>query len=160
MARRVSVKGHREAARAIKKLAQLQERPIGDASRHALQPVLKAAKNNLGSSTPLNYAGTPGGLAYGGLKKSLSIRKVKKVRKPEVKYHVTPTGRGVGKAHLVEFGTEPHWQPKRGVMHPGAKPFPFLTPAFNEHEDEVVDRFGKSYGPALERQASRLARRR
>ena len=160
MARNVSGRGHREAARAIRRLAQMQERPIGDASRHALQPILKAAKANLGSTTPLNYAGKPGGVQFGGLKKSLAIRKVKKVRKPNVQYHVTPTGRGVGKAHLVEFGTEPHWQPKRGVMHPGAKPFPFLTPAFEAHDDEAVDRFGKAYGPALERQAERLAKRR
>lgn len=160
MARRGKVTGYRETARALKQLARLQERPIGDASRFSLQPVLRDAKANLGSTTPINYAGKPGGVQFGGLKKSLGIRKVKKVQGQQVKYHVTPTGRGVGKAHLVEFGTEPHFQPKRNVMHPGARPFPFLTPAFEQNSTKVIDRFGKAYGPALERQASRLANKK
>lgn len=34
-------------------------------------------------------------------------------------------------AHLVELGTRPHWQPNRfgGIMHPGARPKPFLRVA-------------------------------
>lgn len=46
-------------------------------------------------------------------------------------------------AHLVEFGTAPHWQPKRGIMHPGARPFPFMRPAFEQTKNEVVDEVGK-----------------
>ena len=49
-------------------------------------------------------------------------------------------------AHLVELGTKPHYQTrklkhekkKRAVKHPGAKPKPFLRPAFDSKKDEAV----------------------
>jgi len=42
-------------------------------------------------------------------------------------------------AHLVEFGTAPHFQPNRfgGIMHPGARPKPFMRPAFEENRAEI-----------------------
>lgn len=43
-------------------------------------------------------------------------------------------------AHLVEYGTAPHYQPRRGVMHPGARPYPFFRPAFESTKRETVDR--------------------
>lgn len=43
-------------------------------------------------------------------------------------------------AHLVEYGTAPHYQPRRGVMHPGARPYPFFRPAFESSKRTVVDR--------------------
>lgn len=46
-------------------------------------------------------------------------------------------------AHLVEYGTAPHWQPKRGVMHPGARAFPFFRPAFEEKKHEVTEEVGR-----------------
>lgn len=42
-------------------------------------------------------------------------------------------------AHLVEFGTAPHWQPLRRIMHPGARPKPFFRPAFESTKRIVVD---------------------
>lgn len=42
-------------------------------------------------------------------------------------------------AHLVEYGTAPHHQPKRGIMHPGARPFPFFRPAFEARKHDVVN---------------------
>lgn len=41
-------------------------------------------------------------------------------------------------AHLVEFGTAPHFQPKRNQMHPGARPKPFFRPAYESTKNEVV----------------------
>jgi len=49
-------------------------------------------------------------------------------------------------AHLVELGTKPHYQTrklkhekkKRAVKHPGAKPKPFLRPAFDSRKEESV----------------------
>jgi HK97 gp10 family phage protein len=49
-------------------------------------------------------------------------------------------------AHLVELGTKEHYQTrklknekkKRKVKHPGAKPKPFLRPAFDSKRDEAV----------------------
>lgn len=41
-------------------------------------------------------------------------------------------------AHLVEYGTAPHAQPRRGIMHPGARPYPFFRPAFETTKHQVV----------------------
>lgn len=47
-------------------------------------------------------------------------------------------------AHLVEYGTAPHAQPNRGIIHPGARPFPFFRPAFEATKNEVVDAVGRN----------------
>lgn len=47
-------------------------------------------------------------------------------------------------AHLVEYGTAPHVQPNRGIHHPGARPYPFFRPAFEERKQEVVDTVGRN----------------
>lgn len=49
-------------------------------------------------------------------------------------------------AHLVEFGTLPHFQPnfKGGFHHPGAEAHPFARPAFEATKEEVVDEFGRN----------------
>lgn len=43
-------------------------------------------------------------------------------------------------AHLVEFGTSPHFQPRfrRGYAHPGARPHPFFRPAFEARKHDVL----------------------
>lgn len=46
--------------------------------------------------------------------------------------------------HLLEFGTAPHWQPRRQRMHPGAQPFPHWRPAFEMTKGQVVARLGRS----------------
>lgn len=46
-------------------------------------------------------------------------------------------------AHLVEYGTAPHWQPNRRIMHPGARAFPFFRPAFESTKDDVVNEVGR-----------------
>jgi hypothetical protein len=42
-------------------------------------------------------------------------------------------------AHLVEYGTAPHWQPNRfgGIMHPGARPFPYMRPSFEANREDA-----------------------
>lgn len=42
-------------------------------------------------------------------------------------------------AHLVEFGTRPHMAGKRA--HPGAKPQPFMRPAFDESLPAALEAF-------------------
>lgn len=55
-------------------------------------------------------------------------------------------------AHLVEFGTAAHFQPKRfgGIMHPGARPKPFLRPAFEEHKEQIVRDLGDEVFQAIQ----------
>jgi hypothetical protein len=47
-------------------------------------------------------------------------------------------------AHLVEFGTAPHFQPNfgGGFNHPGAAPHPFFRPAFEATKDQVAKEVG------------------
>lgn len=53
--------------------------------------------------------------------------------------------------HLVEFGTAPHWQPNRfgGTMHPGARPKPFMRPAYDMSKAQIVLRAGESLVQAI-----------
>lgn len=59
-------------------------------------------------------------------------------------YWVSFKNRAKKLAHLVEFGTAPHWQPRRMIMHPGARAKPFFRPAFEATKEEVVDDVGKA----------------
>lgn len=55
--------------------------------------------------------------------------------------------------HLLEFGTSAHWQSRfrGGFLHPGAKAKPVMTPAYEEHADDVPRRFGKRLWISLEK---------
>lgn len=151
---RSQVKGHRRVAKNMRSLASMRA-PVGEASRFALQPVLADAKANL--ATP--KAGRPqGNIITHELINSMKIRQLKAV-KGLTETAVTATDKGIKKAHLVEFGTDPHWQPKRGIMHPGARPFPFLTPAFHKNESEVESRMAERIVIAIEKRARRLNRK-
>ena len=68
-------------------------------------------------------------------------------------------------AHLVELGTAPHviptpkgspFSPPGGhIDHPGARPYPFLRPAFNEGKDLCIDRVAKNLSRVIERESSK-----
>ncbi len=147
---RSGVRGVKRTVRNIRKLGTTMRRPVAEASRAALRPILKSAKSKLTKN---------GSAKRGVLRKGMVIRQ-KKSRKGSIETVVAAKGRARSIAHLVEFGTDPHWQPKRGVMHPGADPKPFLTPAYEENEKQSIEKFGEVIGPAIERQAERLNRRK
>jgi len=148
------VEGVRETVRSIRRMTNMQ-RPISEASRYALMPMLAAAKSNLRVHKSYRYEPGPN-VVTGKLLKGMAIRKDKSSRTIQ-RHVVAATGKAIRIAHLVEFGTDPHWQPRRMRMHPGAKPFPFLTPAFHRHDDEAVSRFGQRIVLALESHARRVA---
>ncbi|BCH33123.1 hypothetical protein MesoLjLc_50530 [Mesorhizobium sp. L-8-10] len=64
-------------------------------------------------------------------------------------------------AHLVEFGTAPHFQPnfRGGFSHPGARPRPFFRSAFRSKKDEVMDRFTRRAATRLSSVAIRMRSR-
>jgi HK97 gp10 family phage protein len=64
-------------------------------------------------------------------------------------------------AHFVEFGTAPHWQPNRfgGIMHPGARPKPFLRPAYEQHVTLVAQAYFLQMKQEIESAARRIAAR-
>ncbi|RWN58755.1 hypothetical protein [Mesorhizobium sp.] len=156
------VRGARETSRALRELAKVVSVPINATSRFALQPTLKAAKANV-RALPLKEK-------TGSLEKSLVIKQKPRTSKVNPLFQVGPDAsfqratqfgsrRPVRYAHLLEFGTAPHYQPKRGVVHPGTRPTPWLTPAYFATRDEVVKRFSKKIGPEMEKRAAKLKAR-
>lgn len=154
------VRGDKETARALRALSQQVAVPLGATSRFALQPTLKAARSNV-KALPLKES-------TGTLAASLVIRQKPRTSKLNPTFQVGPDSgfqratqfgsrRPVKYAHLVEFGTAPHYQPGRGVTHPGSAPHPFMTPAYFATREEVVRRFGKKIGPEMEKRAAKLA---
>ena len=98
------------------------------ARRVALQPIVDEARETLIAN---------GSVESGKLSKALGVA--------DENADLSTAGPVRGKphanvAHLVEFGTAPHFQPNRfgGIMHPGARPKPFLRPAFETMKEEVV----------------------
>lgn len=103
-----------------------------------MSPILRAAKANLRKNKSYRR---------GVLSRSLVVRKLKGTTSLS-QWVVAASGRGVGISHLVEFGTDgPYWQENRKQWHPGSKAKPFLTPAFEAHDDQavkiMVDELGK-----------------
>jgi len=140
------VTGHKSVQRAFRKLPGAITTPVNQASRFALQPILKAAKQNVRSM---------GARESGELERSLTIKKDSRLPKSRPVHRVGPSSDSpaVRYAHLVEFGTDPH------DGHPGSQPKPFLTQAFAQHDKEAVTRFADKLGPAVEKQAEKLARK-
>lgn len=143
------VTGFRQTAAAIRKVARFPRKQVGQASRKALRPMLAKAKANLKANRSYKR---------GVLYRSMRIRALKSTSSLS-QWVIAPTGRGVGIAHLVEAGTRPHWQPRRGVMHPGAKAKPFLEPAYFAHEDDAVKIMAQELGTKLISYASQVAYR-
>lgn len=58
-------------------------------------------------------------------------------------------------AHLVEFGTAAHWQPKLNWMHPGARPKPFLRPAWDAKQSEAERILVEQIDAGIEKEVAR-----
>lgn len=72
-------------------------------------------------------------------------------------------------AHLVEFGTRPHAlgrgsKLKKGIqtgrVHPGAKPKPFMRPAYLQKQDEALDAIKTKTRAELNKELAKLAQKR
>jgi HK97 gp10 family phage protein len=144
MARKSGVYGAKGVRAAFREMAKLYTRPVNEASRFALQPILKAARSN-----------TP----HASVKKALVLKQDRSApkTKPTMAVGGDPNNPDYHLLHLLEFGVDPHMI--GGIAHPGHDPQPFLTPAFEAHGQEAIKRFGQKLGPALEKQAARLARK-
>lgn len=153
------VRGSRETARALRELSKQVAVPLASTSRFALQPTLRAAKSNAKAIPFKEDTGT--------LEASLVIKRKPRTSKVNPVFQVGPDSgyqratqfgsrRPVKYAHLIEFGTAPHFQPGRGITHPGTAPHPFMTPAYFSTREEVVKRFGQKIGPEMEKRAAKL----
>lgn len=144
MAKRAGVYGAKEVRRSFRELSKLYGRPVSDAMRFAMRPVLAAAKANT---------------LHASIKSALVLKQDKKApkTKPTVVVGGRPGDEGTPLMHLQEWGVEPHMI--GDIQHPGHAAFPFMTPAFESAGPNVVKRFGDKIGPEIEKQAARLARK-
>ncbi len=148
---RRSVVGAEELSRNLKALGKsIGARHIDPAMRAALKPILKTAKEK---AIPRRQAHTTNGEH---LDQNLVIVPGEMQSSTRRVQRVSATGRAMKIAHLVELGTLPHWQPNRGIMHPGARPYPFLRPAVDEHADETIVLPGKELCKRVETDVLRM----
>lgn len=142
------VRGASETARAFRELARLVAGPGNSASKRALEPMLAETKLNLERNRSV---------VTKKLMKALTIKRDAKSPRTKPTYRIgTLQGSGqAGTVHLVEFGTAPHTI--KGKHHPGARPKPFMRPAFEQNKEQAVEIFGREFGPAVEKQAAKLA---
>ncbi|KMO34324.1 hypothetical protein [Methylobacterium aquaticum] len=109
-------------------------------ARHAgLGPFVEAARSHLAAN---------GSNKSGQLSGALGIAEKTK--------DTSAAGPIKGKKHwsvgvLVELGTAPHYQPNRngGQWHPGARPSPFMRPAYEETKDEIVEEAARSLAQSI-----------
>lgn len=153
MARNI-LRGDVELRRALKAIPAATTLGLDGAMRESLEPMRK--------QTSLNALRLrkPGRQPPGGhLDQGVVIRKIDNPARNVRTFWVSFTKRARYLAHLVEFGTAPHWQPNRRQMHPGARPKPFATPAFESTKSEVVAGLGKRTWSLIAGAASRFGRR-
>lgn len=61
--------------------------------------------------------------------------------------------------HLIENGTAPHFQPKRGIMHPGARANPIMETTFRADGKKVIGIVADDLEVQLRRQLAKLRTR-
>lgn len=124
--------------------------------RKAATPTLAMAKNN----APVESGRMKAGVALTGI---LSYRqrrggkygKLNSTNEIHLFLGAKPRGPGV----LTEFGTGPRFT-KKGKFTGAAPAQPWLRPAWESDKYNVLDRFQRGVGPALEKAARRAARRK
>lgn len=162
MANGTGVFGDREVVAALRQLADMPVAVIDQAAIDAFQPMLeetkehyRAIRNFKGKTTfPQGRKGTRGGTHVDQL---LTVRKTKS-GKTKRQYWMGARGRAINLAHLVEFGTAPHYQPNMRIQHPGARPSPGMAPAFEAHGDDVIESMGKALWQRMSERAATLNR--
>lgn len=135
---RATVRGDKEIIANIRRA----QRSIGggflDRTLHdSLEPMKERTEAN---ALRLRQPGNPRG---GHLDQGVVIAKHKQRGSAHREFWVSFRNRARKLAHLVEFGTAPHWQPRRGRMHPGARAKPFFRPAFEAEKEGVAAHIGR-----------------
>lgn len=110
---------------------------LDDTLKASLEPMRQQTEINARERRQVGY-NPPGG----HLDEGVVVRKTDSVGLYNRVYWVSFAKRARKIAHLVEFGTAPHYQPLRRMMHPGAQPYPFFRPAYESTKRQVVDEVG------------------
>ena len=159
---KIEVEGGLEIAAALKELGDPRavRTSLRRALRDAAQPMLEAAKGkvpvdkgDLKRSIKMAAAkgekldGDSFGVVIGIDSNEQPARQV--VRKTRSGKSATYRDPGVaGAGPIIEFG------------RPGVAAKPFMRPAFDAEGEKTIQRFGATAGPAIEKQAAKLARKR
>lgn len=151
MAKGFKLSGDIQLRNSMKQLGRVYDgRAMDTDMEAALEPMRRETEKNAVSVR--NFAGKhsaffpqPTGAPKGGhLDQGVVSAKVSGSSKRRV-WWVSFAKRARYVAHLVEFGTAPHWQPrfKKGFHHPGARPHPFFRPAFDSQKGNVLKTLGE-----------------
>lgn len=149
-----AVRGDREVVRAMRAMKSETTRSLDPVMKSSLEPLRSTAAKN---ARALRQPGkSPAG---GHLDQGVVTRKISGSTNLRV-FWVGLINRARGIGHLVEFGTAPHWQPKRKRMHPGAKPHPWFTPAYVATKAEIISDLTRQTLKAVYAAAHRFGSRR
>lgn len=163
MAMRIT--GDRDVVAALNALAHegLSIVTVDTAAKTAMKPMVDDAKQRARRNR--NFIGKWPGFPQPAknrrhLDQGLVFRKVKS-SPARRSYRFGATGRARRIAHLVEWGSVPHFQPnfRGGWQHPGAQRSPFMVPAFEAHKSQVVGQMGKEMWQIIQRKVTELERR-
>lgn len=161
------VRGDRELIAALRELSRgVTVSDMDAAAVNAMEPMRDDTADRFRKNR--NYAGKwpgfpdpPPTRKGGHLDEGFVVRRTKgNSRRRE--YRLGAIKRARYLAHLLEFGTAPHWQPnfKGGFMHPGARAYPAMTPAYESHKAEVVNRMGRAIWSIIQTKAFTVGRTR
>jgi len=129
---KLQIKGDRRLRANLARMKQFKKSEINPLMATALEPLRETTESN---ARVLRNPGNPRG---GHLDQGVVAAPVPTVSAAtRTTWWVSFARRARKIAHLVEFGTAPHAQPRRGIMHPGARPKPFFRPAFDSTKGEI-----------------------
>lgn len=154
MARRSAVTGDKELVAALRVLGRgMPASTIDRAATRASKPMVDDAVQRARSHRQ------PGRRPKGGhIDETIKFLRRKESSRKHRQFVFGATGPRKSILTWLEFGTLPHFQPRRfgGIFHPGARRFPVLRPAFDAHSDGVTENFGREYLKELTRMIGRL----
>lgn len=147
----VEIKGLSELHRALQDLPAKVERNVLRGALRAGAQVMEAEAQRLVPVAPPTLDSVKRGARAGELKRSIRIT-LRANRSGAVRAQLKAGNKVAWYAHLVEFGTARHWiKPKNRkslflaglakevVDHPGAKPKPFMRPAFDRKWRSAIE---------------------
>ena len=185
----IAVEGDEALKRKLKALPDnLLRKVVSGATSHAMTPVQRAARSKVPtrmgllkkaigkksklykrSMTAVTIVGARTGFKRQVRTKEAGLDEAWKTGEPMKAVYADP----VKYAHLVEFGTGPHvirvknaeamgpgGQYGKVVNHPGAKPQPFMRPAMQQHEPQVLNLYRAELKRGLAREEARLAKQK
>jgi len=169
MASSVEIKGLAELNKALQDLPAKIERNVLRGGLRAGAKVMEAEAVRRCSEAPPTFDSVQRGARKGELKRS--IRVTMRASQGTVRARLKAGNRLAWYAHLVEFGTARHWiKPKSRkslfiagllkevVDHPGAKPKPFMRPAFDGKWRAAVDAMANYIRERLPKEIGKLGK--